>query len=460
MGKNFKKSRQPNQNESFGPIFEAHELIDSNDFKGLPKITNPITFGPNGPTQDGLYSETIFGTSLKDQSTRFAYIDLGTIIIAPDIFNNINRLDPLFKKVIDPESDTKAILQNGMLIESSNGKRGAGWLHSIWDQIDFDKYQKPGLKDSSYQFKQLSKDEIFLTKWIVIPPLFRPYVEERGITKEDKITGFYKDILRMTNSQKGQNVYLDKLLDSNSKAEHIQLKVNELHKYIFELIFKAEGFQEQKLIGKRQNNVARLVANASPRIPLNGVGLPWHYLLGLFDKHVIAEINHSENKEEIFKTLGLPVNTTPQEFGQYFDYIARNVDVFTDSEGGDKKKQQLIDILYSVFSKNPTLKVILKRDPAWDYNSYHSLSPIIITTNAYHVVTNSMIYKPIGGDSFTTKVCGITQFLKQGTLIKKEVPESKAKYKITLQNGKNQALTMKSMDHYVEKLLGYKKDSK
>lgn len=438
---------------SINPILEGHELVDSSDFKGLPKVTNPITFGPNGPTQDGLYSETIFGTTLKDQSTRFAYIELGNMIVAPDIYNNLNRLDPLFKKIIDPSMDTKAILENGMIQESSNGKRGAGWLHSIWDQINFDKYQKPGLKDSSYQFKELSKDEIFLTKWIVIPPLFRPYIEDRGIMKEDEITGFYKDILRMSNSQKGQNLYLDKILDSNSKSELIQLKINQLHDHIFDLIFKSDGFQEQKLIGKRQNNVARLVANASPRIPLNGCGLPWHYLLGLFDKHIIAEIQNAENKLDILKILELPDNTTPQEFGQYFDYIARNVDVFTTTENGEKKKQMLIDLLMSVFSQNPTLKVLLKRDPAWDYNSYHSLSPIIITTNAYHVVTNSMIYKPIGGDSFTTKVCGLVQPLKHSTLIKKEIPEAKMKYRISLTNNKNDALTMKSMAHYVEKLL-------
>lgn len=441
-------------------ILESHELIDASDFKGLPRITNPITFGPNGPTHDGLYSETIFGTSLKDQSTKFAYIELGVMIVAPDIFNNLNRLDPLFKKIVDPSSSVKAIIQNGMIQESPNGKRGVGWLHSIWKQIDFDKYQKPGLKDASYQFKALPLEEVFLTKWMVIPPLFRPYIEENGIVKEDEITGYYKDILRMAGSQKGQNIYLDKLLDSNSKAEHIQLKINELHQHIFDLIFKAEGFQEQKLIGKRQNNVARLVANASPRIPLNGVGVPWHYLLGLFDRHVIAEIKNAENKLDILKILELPDNTTPQEFGQYFDYIARNVDVFTTTENGEKKKQMLIDLLYSVFSKNPTLKVILKRDPAWSKDSYHSLSPIIIATNAYHVVTNSMIYKPIGGDSFTTKVCGLVQFLKQGTLIKKDIPETKTKYKISLLNGKNEALTMKSMAHYVEKLLNPKKEQK
>ena len=211
-------------------ILEMTELVDNSDFKGLPRVTNPQTFGQNNiPTPDGLYSEIIFGRNLKEQSSKFAYIELGTLILSPDVYNNINRLDPLFKKIIDPKMDTKAILQNGILIESDSGKRGAGWLHSIWDQIDFNKYQKPGLKDNSYQFKELKKEQLFLTKWIVIPPLFRPYMEERGVMKEDHITGLYKEILRLSTTQKGQNPYLDKLLDNNSKSELIQSKIIELH---------------------------------------------------------------------------------------------------------------------------------------------------------------------------------------------------------------------------------------
>ena len=448
-----------NRRKEVQSINEVTELVEPSDFKGLVQITNPQTFDPKGPTSDGLYSEVIFGQSLKDQSTKFAYIDLGTMIVAPDVFYNLNRLDPIFRKIVDPSMDTKAVLNSGMLQESPSGKRGTGWLLSIWDQIDFDKYQKPGLKDSSYQFKELKKEQIFISKVIVIPPLFRPFIEDRGIKKEDEITGFYKEILRLTKTQKGQNIYLDKLLDTGSKSELIQLKVNQLHDHVIGLINKAEGFQEQKLIGKRQDNVARLVANASPRIPLHAVGTPWHYLLGLFDKHVIAEINLSAQKDEIYKILELPTNTTPEEFGQYFDYIARNVDVFTSGENGLKKKQVLIDILHDIFEKNPELTIMLKRDPAWDKFSYIALNPAIITTNAYHVVTNSMMYKPLGGDAFTAKVCGMVMPLKQSCLIKKDLPNAKAKSQINLLNG-NQAMTMKSMSHYVEKLLKDSNDRK
>lgn len=428
------------------------ELIENSDFKGLKQITNAVTFDQKGPTPDGLYSEVIFGTNFKESSTIFAYIDLGTMILHPDIYSNINRLDPIFKKIVDPSFDTKATLVSGTLQESPSGKRGIGWLYSIWDQIDFDKYQKPGIKDQSYKFKELKKEQVFVTKWLVMPPLFRPYIEERGIKKEDEITGLYKDIMRVSNSQKGQNPYLDKILDSNSKQDLMQIKVNALHDHIINLVNKAEGFQEQKLVGKRQNNVARLVANASPRIPLDAIGLPWHYLLGLFDMHVITEIQQSEQKDEILKILELPANTQPSEYGQFFDYIARNAEVFVASPGGEKKRQVLIEVLMNIFEKNPKLTVMMKRDPAWDKNSYHSLKPIIITDNAYHVVTNSMIYKPIGGDSFTTKVCGITQEAYNNIIFEKETAKSKFQIKLVNKDKPGKVTKMKSMQHFVEKI--------
>ena len=165
--------------------------------------------------------------------------------------------------------------------------------------------------------------------------------------------------------------------------------------------------------------------------------------------HVITEIQQSEQKDEILKILELPANTQPSEYGQFFDYIARNAEVFVASPGGEKKRQVLIEVLMNIFEKNPKLTVMMKRDPAWDKNSYHSLKPIIITDNAYHVVTNSMIYKPIGGDSFTTKVCGIVQESYNNILFEKETTNSK--FQIKLVN--NSKITkMKSMQHFVEKL--------
>ena len=105
------------------------ELIDPSVFKNLPQITNSISFGPNGPTPDGLYSKIVFGESLQENTFNFAYINLGTKIMNPELYLNISKIDPLLKKLIDPSlPNIKGQLQNGVIIPSENGKRGLGWL--------------------------------------------------------------------------------------------------------------------------------------------------------------------------------------------------------------------------------------------------------------------------------------------------------------------------------------------
>ena len=426
------------------------ELIEPGDFKSLHEITNPVTFTQNGPTQDGLYSEVIFKSTIKDNSSLFAYINLGTTIVNPIVYNNLNKLDPIFKKIVDPKSGVKAQLINGVLVESPNGKNGVGWLYSIWDQLDFTNYYKEGFKDFSEGFSATRKDNIFLNKIIVMPPLYRPWIEDRGIKKEDEITVLYKDILRITRAQKGDNEFVNKMLDHSSKTELIQQKVNALHEYLIGLIAKSDGFQEGKLIGKRMNNVARLTANASPRIPLDTVGVPWHSLINLIDMFVISEINHSPDKANIFKILELPENTSATEFGQYFDYIYRNVEVFTSNDKGKKKREILTEILKNIIDRNPDLRILLKRDPSWDVKSYHSMKPIIITDNAFHVVCNSMVYKPLGGDSFSTKICGTILEPRNGILLSRKL--EKVSYNIKMLKDNNKVLNMKSLKHYIDKV--------
>ena len=66
------------------------ELIDPSVFKNLPQVTSTISFGPNGPTNDGLYSKIIFGDSLQANTFNFAYINLGTKIMNPELYLNIS----------------------------------------------------------------------------------------------------------------------------------------------------------------------------------------------------------------------------------------------------------------------------------------------------------------------------------------------------------------------------------
>ena len=61
---------------------------------------------------------------------------------------------------------------------------------------------------------KITKEMAFLDKWLVIPPIYRPYVEDKkrpGLYVEDEITGMYKSIIQAAGSQKGENSFMDKL---------------------------------------------------------------------------------------------------------------------------------------------------------------------------------------------------------------------------------------------------------
>lgn len=431
------------------------ELIDPSVFKNLPEVTNTISFNANGPTPDGLYSKIIFGESLKEAQNNFAYINLGTKIMAPQIYMNISKIDTLLRKIIDPGFKQKAILQNGILVENENGKRGIGWLYSIWDQIDFKKYSGTSalVKDNIMDMSKIHKEQVFLDKWLVIPTIYRPYTEDKkrpGMFIEADLTGLYKGILQATGASKGQNSFMDKILDSSSKVDIIQARVNEVYKHVIELIGKTEGLQEQSLVGKRQNNVARLVANAHPTIPLEAVSVPWFVLLGLFDALLIGTIQNSSKKEEILKTLEFSTGTTPEEYGQFFDFIYRNADSFVANAKGKEKKKILIEVLEEMLQNNPEIKVLLKRDPAWTKESFAGLYPLINTTENYVYIVNSMIYSPFAGDSFNTKITGI--FLPKKNILQKKIRN--IEYSLDLpENSQNKVFMLKSLDYFLQEKL-------
>ena len=71
-----------------------------------------------------------------------------------------------------------------------------------------------------------------------------------------------------------------------------------------------------------------------------------------------------------------------------------------------------------MFELYPDLSVVGKRDPAWNKMSYYTVKPVIMTDNSYHIMLNSLLYKPLGGDSFNTNFT--TQVKNTNILLKND----------------------------------------
>jgi len=390
------------------------KILDINNFIHVNKclkVTNPFSFGKDGSlNDDGLYSERIFGSTSKEQATKFGYIELNTYVFHPAIFNMINKLDTLISKIA---LNTKtAIIKDGVFIEDKNGKSGVGWLFENWYRLDFDKYLNEKNKIFINFFKTSKRENIFINKFLVIPVKYRPKTEKHGRMVEDEITNFYKKLLGRTQSGTSENEFMQKLMRDNSKGSLVQLVINEIHKMFLNDLESKKGHVRGKLISKKIDNVARLVANARPDIPFNCCALPWQVLLNIFDTYVIAFLQdplHSEYEEKL-KIKNFSIS----DYGDHFTYIYQNVDTYTKTNTGFR--EIWIELLKELFEEYDELSIVGKRDPAWSKESYFNLKPIIMQDNSYHVIINSLLYKPLGGDSFSTN---FTTRLKESSVIAK-----------------------------------------
>jgi len=390
-------------------------------------VFNKVGFEPD---PNGLYSYQIFGRTIKEQRDRYGYINLKQAVMHPLIYKNLKKISSLFESVAKGKKFVKIV--DGELIEvpQNEGKTGINFLIQNWKNIDFDKYKK---ESNSFfiEFLKHTQDKlIFPNKIPVIPVIYRPYTFEKGRVIEDEITDIYKKILFEINKNSGnqlqsqnatldfnvEKIDLDNLFDNlniNTKntTEKLQKYITQLFDYFISKLEKKEGFFRGAYVGKRLDNVARLVANARPDIPVDCVAIPWHVLLSLFDYYVIAIL---EKYPEYKKKLGLE-NINISDFGKHIYYIYKNCDIYC--KNYPDRQDIWIEVLKKMFNEYPYLRVILKRDPGWSSFSFWSLKPIITRGCQYHIVVNSFYYKPLGGDSFRSNVIFIKT--KENKIIKK-----------------------------------------
>lgn len=377
--------------------------------KDLLEVRNPISFTNGEINNDGLYSPLIFGNTTQDKFIKFGYIKLGTKVIHPLIYKNLAKIKSIFFNITLDENHKNfksCIIKDGMLEEvtgDAKGNSGINWLINNWKDIDLIKY-KNGKNDNFIDVLIDKKGSIFIDNFLVIPVNYRQYVIEYGKLNEDEITGFYKQILTITKSG-SDNDFVTSLIEiGGGKTTSIQKIVNKIYNEFILSQDKKKGDFRGKVISKRIDNITRLVANAQPNIPMDCCAIPWQNLLVMFDLFVIEILK--TRSDEFLKKLGVE-SFGYDDFGTLFDLIFRHCDSYVSKYPDRIELWQ--DVLLDLFNKYKDIRVLLKRDPAWTKESYHCLKVIIIKDLSYHCVVNSLLYKPLGGDSFNSNYVGVIE---------------------------------------------------
>ena len=150
----------------------------------LLPVSNPIFFKrDNIPTDDGLLSNSIFGTTKYDRSTIFSYIDLGSYFFNPLIYLTVIKLCPKIKDVVFG-TNTFKITKDGELVEDPDGETGLNWLYDNFNRIKF-KSTDSEKRNDNIRFIEKNKKNgtIFMDKLLVIPAFYRDVNSNGGKRK-------------------------------------------------------------------------------------------------------------------------------------------------------------------------------------------------------------------------------------------------------------------------------------
>lgn len=192
------EATNPSLKEKHLEVFplDVEKFIKNNECK---EITDPMLFARNNvPTENGLFSNEIFGITKEDRSTIFAYINLGEEFLHPLAFKIWCKIDSNVKPCAY-EIDTYRYDENkGKLVPDPNGKNGFKFLKELLKKIDF-KRNKSVKREIKIKFLETYREKLFISKFVVIPAGLRDVdTNESGHVGVGEINKLYNVLLRDT----------------------------------------------------------------------------------------------------------------------------------------------------------------------------------------------------------------------------------------------------------------------
>ena len=194
------------------------ELIDVDKFirvNDLREVTNPVFFNGPVPTPDGLLSNEIFGITKTERAGIYAYIDLGGEFLQPIVYKTLCKLNNKIPDVICG-IDTFKINESGELVRDTEGDTGIDWFKKNFEKI---KFKKTGsiTRDRMIKFIELVQGQMWIDKFIVIPPYYRDVESRESGMGVGEINKLYSSLIIAVKSLKATSDFGLTLFDS-SKA--------------------------------------------------------------------------------------------------------------------------------------------------------------------------------------------------------------------------------------------------
>ena len=220
----------------------------------LQPVTDPISFGSGQiPTDGGLFSPRIFGMDADSKQKQFAYIDLYEKFFHPYVYEVLKALMPKRFDKCASGNGAWIINSDGDLVELKKGdpgyntnNNGIPWLIKNFHKIKFKESGSMVRGDRIKLLKSLSDDEIFISKWVVIPIVYRDIDQNSGAYNLPDLDDSYNKIIQYSNSLK------DATFDffNNQIRYNLQTELVSIRKYGQSLLEKKRGFFHRSILGK------------------------------------------------------------------------------------------------------------------------------------------------------------------------------------------------------------------
>jgi hypothetical protein len=253
------------------------DVADNNEYikiNGLQEITtNNIFQGTSSkPDPDGIGSYEIFGNpGTRERKMTFAYIDLGDDFVHPLAFDTLVFLKRSIKDIVYGQGEF--FIKEGKIFKSGSKTspdpkadigNGVPWLKRNLSKIIFEKPDMSSIVRDRISFiKHLKPEEIFINKWLIIPPYYRD-IDISKSNKKNDINILYQGLIAQTSLIKtGLGLFgSGSVTDTHRK---IQDKLNEIYLYFMNFQTGTKTFIQQHVMGKSIDYASRMVIS-TPKI--------------------------------------------------------------------------------------------------------------------------------------------------------------------------------------------------
>lgn len=240
-------------------LFNIDEFVELNKLK---EVKSAVLFQRGDtPHPEGLLSNEIFGVNVKERKENFAYINLNCPFMNPIIYIQYKRIYRKIEKIVNGEFYFSVNSKGEIVEDQVNGDSGIEWLYKNWEKINF----KPNPDDSDFKKESLKliggtpKNQVFMTKMIVVPVFYRDVTSTKKGGEDNKLNPLYANLIRMASLLKTTDMFGFQFFKTQY---NMQSTIVAIYDYFKTKIDKKNGLIRKYLLGKSTDYTVRAVITA------------------------------------------------------------------------------------------------------------------------------------------------------------------------------------------------------